>query len=172
MRLRLAAAAAALAPLALSCDGGLKPEIASADCPVGICGVVHFRGAVPDSTDYVRVLVYATIPQSAAELINFVGFSDPLPLGTDSAHYTCCITRLPPGPYGWVLVVWKKLGILDPNSAPTLLREAGAYLDPADTTRFGTVVVPSSAGAGGIDMVADFGRMRSISDFFPAASPR
>jgi hypothetical protein len=171
MRVPLAAAAL-LAPLVLSCDGGLKPEIASTNCPVGICGVVHFRGAVPDSTDYVRVLVYASIPQSAAELTNFVGFSDPLPLGTDSASYTCCITSLPPGPYGWVLVVWKKVGILTPTTAPALLREAGAYLDPSDTTRFGTVVVPTSAGVGSVDMIADYGKMRSISDFFPTASLR
>jgi hypothetical protein len=167
----LPAAAAVLAPLVLSCDGGLNPEIASTNCPVGICGVVHFRGAVPDSTDYVRVLVYATVPQSVTELISFAGFSDPLPLGTDSAVYSCCIGRLPPGSYQWVLVVWKKIGILDANTAPALLREAGAYLDPADTTRFGTVVVPGSGGAGGIDMVADYGKMRSISDFFPSASP-
>jgi len=171
MRFRLAAAIV-LAPLVLRCDGGLKPEIASTNCPVGICGVVHFRGAVPDSTDYVRVLVYASVPTTPAELTSFVGFSDPLPLGADSALYSCCITRLPPGPYGWVLVVWKKVGILDASTAPALLREAGAYLDPADTTRFGTVVVLSSAGAGGVDMVADFGKMRSISDFFPTASLR
>jgi hypothetical protein len=171
MRLRLAAAAI-LAPLALHCDGGLKPEIATTNCPAGICGVVHFRGAVPDSTDYVRVLVYATVPTTAAELTNFVGFSDPLPLGADSAFYTCCITPLQPGPYGWVLVVWKKLGVLNANTAPALLREAGAYLDPADTTRFGTVVVRGGTGAGGVDMVADFGKMRSISDFFPTGSSR
>jgi hypothetical protein len=71
-----------------------------------------------------------------------------------------------------VLVVWKKLGVLNANTAPALLREAGAYLDPADTTRFGTVVVRGGTGAGGVDMVADFGKMRSISDFFPTGSSR
>jgi len=171
MRLRLAAAIV-LTPLALRCDAGLKPEIASTNCPVGICGTVHFRGAVPDSTDYVRVLVYASVPTTLAQLTSFVGFSDPLPLGADSAFYSCCITRLPPGRYGWVLVVWKKVGILDVTTAAALLREAGAYLDPADSARFGSVLVPSSTGAGGVDMVADFGKMRSISDFFPTASLR
>jgi hypothetical protein len=168
--MRFAPVAAVFLPLALACDGGLKPEPASTDCRVGICGTVHFRGALPDSTDYVRVVVYAFVPRTALELTAFAGFSDPLPVGADSAFYTCCITRLPPGPYGWVLVVWKKVGALDVNTAPALLREAGAYLDPADSTSFGTVVVPASGGVGGIDMVADFGRMRSISDFFPPAA--
>ncbi len=169
--MRFRAAAALLASLVLACDGGLKPEPATTNCPAGVCGVVHFRGAVPDSTDYVRVVVYAFVPTTAAELTAFAGFSDPLPLGGDSAFYSCCITPLQPGTYGWILVVWKKLGVLDVTTAPDLLREAGIYFDPSDSTRFGTVAVPANGGVGGIDMVADFGKMRSISDFFPAGSP-
>jgi hypothetical protein len=165
----LAPAAALLALAVLRCDGGLKPELSGSACPAGICGVVHFVGAVPDSTDYVRVVVYATFPDSLDQLTAFAGFSDALPLGADSVPYSCCITALPPGTYAWVLVVWKKVGELTVNTAPALLREIGAYLDPTDTTRFGAVVVPQGSGASGIDMVADFGRMRSISDFFPAA---
>jgi hypothetical protein len=163
------AAVALLALAALRCDGGLKPEVSSTNCSAGICGVIHFLGAVPDSTDYVRVVVYDSIPTSLDQLTQFAGFSDPLPLGADSATYSCCITPLPPGTYGWVLVVWKKVGALTVNTAPALLREMGAYLDPADSTSFGAVVVPAGAGANGIDMVADFGHLRSISDFFPAA---
>ena len=170
--MRFRVAAAALFPLVLSCDGGLQPETATTNCPVGICGMVHFRGAVPDSTDYVRVVVYAAMPRTLADLVSFAGFSDPLPLGADSTFYQCCILRLAPGPYSWVLVVWKKVGVLDVNTAPALLREMGAYLDPADTTRFGTVVVPNGGGTGGVNIVADFGKMRSITDFFPTgASP-
>jgi hypothetical protein len=163
------AAAAVLALCALGCDAGLKPEVASTNCPSGICGVVRFRGAVPDSTDYVRIIVYDSVPRSLPDLIAFAGFSDPLPLGADSARYTCCITPLAPGSYAWVLAVWKKVGPLDVNSAPDLLRELGSYLDPADTTMLGAVVVPPGGGVGGIDIVADFGRMHSLSDFFPAA---
>lgn len=155
--------------LAPGCDGGLKPEYASTYCAAGVCGTVHFRGAVPDSTEWVRVVVYAAIPESASQLTSFAGFSDVLPLGTDSAHYSCCILPLPAGSYAWVIVVWKKLGALDVSTAPDLLREIGGYQDPADTTQFGVVAVPSGGGTGGIDMVADYGRMRSISDFFPSA---
>jgi hypothetical protein len=160
-------AAALLVLFALSCDGGLTPQLTSTTCAVGICGVVHFRGAVPDSTDYVRVVVYRTVPASLSQLTSFAGFSDPLPLGPDSARYTCCITPLPPGAYAWVLVVWKKVGVLDVNSAPALLRAAGSYLDPADTTRLGVATVPAGGGARGVDIVADFGRLQSISAFFP-----
>jgi hypothetical protein len=167
--MRFAPAAALLALAALRCDGGLKPVLAGTSCPAGICGVVHFLGVPPDSTDYVRIVVYATAPDSLDQLVQFAGFSDPLPLGADSAVYSCCITPLAPGSYAWVLVVWKKVGVLTIATAPTLLREIGAYLDPADTTRFGAVVVPANGGADGVDMVADYGHMRSISDFFPAS---
>jgi len=165
-----AAAAALLLPIVLGCDGGLRPETASANCPAGICGIIHFRGAVPDSTEWVRVVVYATAPTSASQLVQFAGLSDVLPLGVDSAFYSCCVAPLPAGAYAWVIVVWKKLGALDVNTAPDLLREVGAYADPADTTQFGTVVVPGGGGAGGVNMVADYGKMRSISDFFPPAA--
>jgi hypothetical protein len=167
--MRLVVGIALLLPLVPGCDGGLKPEMPSTNCSTGICGTVHFRGAAPDSTEWVRVVVYTSIPKNASELTTFAGFSDVLPLSVSTASYSCCITALPPGSYGWVLVVWKKLGALDVSTAPDLLRELGAYQDTADTTRFGTVVVPGSGGVGGIDMVADFGKMRSISDFFPPA---
>jgi len=163
--------AAVLLLLSLGCDGGLQPATTPTSCPAGICGVVQFRGVLPDSTDYVRVVVYRTIPDSLGQVIAFAGFSDPLPQGPDSARYSCCITPLAPGAYAWVLVVWKKLGVLDVNSAPALLRAAGSYLDPADTTRFGTVIVPGGGGAGNVNIVADFGRLQSISDFFPPAPP-
>jgi len=168
--MRFPAAAAVLLPLALGCDGGLQPGITPASCTVGICGVVHLRGAVPDSTDYVRVVVYQAVPDSLDHLTSFAGVSDPLPLGPDSARYTCCVTPLPPGAYAWVLVVWKKLGVLDANSAPSLLMAAGSYLDPADTTKPGVVTVPASGGAGGVNIVADFGQLQSIGAFFPPAA--
>ena len=162
-------AAALLVPLLLSCDGGLAPLNTSTTCPAGICGVVHFRGAVPDSTDYVRVVVYDSMPRSFTQVMSFAGFSDPLPLGPDSALYTCCITTLPPGSYAWVLVVWKKVGQLDVTSAPALLEAAGSYLNPADTAQLGVVAVPAAGGVGRVNIAADFGRLRSISAFFPPA---
>jgi hypothetical protein len=173
-RATVAAAAVALALLlAPGCDAGLKPEAASTYCPAGLCGTVHFRGAVPDSTDWVRVVIYPAVPESASQLTAFAGFSDVLPLGVDSTFYTCCLLGLKPGAYGWVIVVWKKLSdsALSVSTAPSLLREVGAYLNPADTTQFGIAVVPSGGGVSGIDIVADYGKMRSITDFFPPPPP-
>jgi len=170
--MRCGAVAAVPLLLVLGCDAGLRPASVATSCPSGICGVVHFRGAVPDSTDYVRVVVYRAVPESLDQVIGFAGFSDPLPLGPATANYACCITPLAPGTYAWVLVVWKKVGPLDVNSAPSLLMAAGSYLDPADTTRLGAVTVPAGGGAGGVDIVADFGRMQSISAFFPPAAAR
>jgi hypothetical protein len=69
-----------------------------------------------------------------------------------------------------VLVVWKKVGPLDVNSAPALLEEAGSYLNPADTAQLGVVTVSASSGVGGVNIVADFGRLQSISAFFPPAA--
>lgn len=170
MPLHAARAALLVAAFMAGCGGGLEPEPASTACPSGICGTVRFRGAVPDSTDYVRVVVYRTLPTTPGELILFAGFSDPLPLGVDSAFYTCCVSLLSPATYAWVLVVWKKLGTLDFATAPALLREIGSYRDPADTSLLGSVTVPSTGGAPRIDIIADFGKMRSISDFFPPAA--
>jgi len=171
--MRPAVAAVLVLPLVFACDGGLKPEYASTYCPTGICGTIHFRGAVPDSTDWVRVVVYAAIPESASQLTSFAGFSDVLPLGVDSARYSCCLLPLAAGSYAWVITVWKKKSdsALTVTTAADQLREMGAFPNPADTTEFGTVVVPGGGGTGGVDMVADYGKMRSISDFFPTAPP-
>lgn len=163
--------AAVLVLCALGCDAGLRPETPSTACPSGVCGVVHFLGAVPDSTDWVRIAVYQSVPDSLDQLLTFAGISDPLPLGPDSAIYRCCATPLAPGTYAWVLVVWKQRGALDATSAPALLRAAGWYDDPADSTRPGAVTVTAAAGTGGVTIVADFGRMRSLGDLLPPAAP-
>jgi len=165
--MRFPAAAAVLVLCALGCDAGLRPEAPTLACPAGICGVVHFLGAVPDSTDYVRVAVYRTIPDSLDDLLSFAGFSDPLPLGPDSAIYQCCVTPLAPGTYAWVLVVWKDVGALDAATAPALLRAIGSY--GTGGAAMSAVTVPAGGGAGGVDIVADFGKMRSLGDFLPAA---
>lgn len=164
---RLAATALGIAVLA--CNGGLEPITRCA--PVAqICGSLTFRGTVPDSTEWVRVVAYRIMPTTRTELFTFSGPSDPLPYRNPSAEY-----RLPlsPGTYAWVLAVWKKLGTLAPDgsNAEDLLREAGSYLDPADPTRFGPVTVPAS-GKTGINIVVDFDNMHRVSDFFPPAGAR
>src|SRR5512144_2613858 len=73
--------------MVLGCDEGLTPRPTPATCPsgfVGICGTVTFRGAVPDSTDAVYVVAYATFPTTQDDLFLFLPVPPPaLPL--DSA---------------------------------------------------------------------------------------
>ncbi len=135
---------------------------------VGICGTVTFRGTVPDSTDAVYVVVYARFPTTQDDLFLFLPAPPPrLPLdsvGTSGGqHYQLA---LPSGSYAWVLAAWKKVGLISPANADSLLREAGYYRDPSDTTKPGTVVV-SGAGTDHIDFVVDFTNMHPVSFYFP-----
>jgi len=156
--------------LVLGCNDGLQPTtICPADF-VGICGHITFRGTLPDSTDAVYLVAYGTFPQNASDLFNFLPFPPQLlqlpPAGDSVVSYGL---ELPNNQYHWVLAVWKKVGTLNPAdtaSADSLLREAGYYRDPADTTQPGVVTV-HSAGTGDIDFVVDFGNMHSVSYFFP-----
>jgi hypothetical protein len=157
----------------LGCDDGLTPQ---STCPVGfvgICGTVTFRGALPESTDVVYIVAYATFPTSQAELFTFQPLSPPR-LSLDSAaraNPQPYQLPLPDGSYAWVLAAWKKLGILSLATADSLLREAGYYRNPADTTQPGGVVV-SGAGTNAIDFVVDFTNMHPVSFYFPPLAAR
>lgn len=148
-----------------ACGGGLEPEPICAPTLVGVCGTLRFRGPVPDSTDNVFIAAYATFPQTCNDLINnrqpFIPGSVPY---TDSvADYS---VELSPGAYEWVLAVWKKIGTLTLSPADTtLLRVAGYFRDPADTTQPGAVTVPGGGAAGGIDFLVDFDNLRPATDF-------
>ena len=171
IHLRCALVAAGLA--LLGCDDGLTPE---STCPVGfvgICGTVTFRGALPESTDVVYIVAYATFPTSPAELFTFQPLSPPT-LSLDSAaraNPQPYQLPLPDGNYAWVLAAWKKLGLLSLATADSLLREAGYYRNPADTTQPGGVVV-SGAGTNAIDFVVDFTNMHPVSFYFPPLAAR
>ena len=152
---------------AAACNEGLTPQTV---CPTGfqgICGSVTFRGALPESTDVVYVVAYATFPQSQNDLFSFQPLPPPT-LGLDSAARTRSqpyALPLPNGTYHWVLAAWKKQGALSQQNADTLLREAGFYKNPADTTQAGVVVV--NGAATGIDFVVDFTNMHPVSYYFP-----
>jgi len=170
-RFRCAVVAAGLA--LLGCDDGLTPQ---PTCPVGfvgVCGTVTFRGALPESTDVVYIVAYATFPTSTAELFTFQPLSPPT-LALDSAaranpqRYQL---QLPDGSYAWVLAAWKKQGTLSPANADNLLREAGYYRNPADPTQPGVVTV-SGTGTDSIDFVVDFTNMHPVSYYFPPLAAR
>jgi len=158
---------AAFVGLSLGCDGGLEPT--PAGCPtsfVGVCGTVTYRGTVPDSTDLIFTVAYDTFPTSSADLFKFKPKLPPtIPAGGQPFRYSI---PLPAGHYEWVVAVWKKIGNLNPDgsNADTLLRAAGFYRNPADTSQPGVVVV-GTGPTNSIDFVVDFGHMRRICDFFP-----
>ena len=156
-----------IGPVALlaACDGGLQPEPICASTLVGVCGSLRFRGAIPDSTDNVFIAAYATFPQNCNDLIN-----NRRPLIPGSVPYTDSVAAysvpLDPGPYQWLVAVWKKVGQLTLSPADTaLLRVAGYYRNPADTTQPGAVTVPPGAAAGDVNFTADFDNLRPATDF-------
>jgi hypothetical protein len=154
--------AALLALAILACDGGLQPQEVATGCPsgfTGICGTITIRGDIPDSTDQVYIVAYASFPTDPSQLLTFQPPLPPtLPLGDSTVTYTLPVA---PGRYEWVLAVWKKVGPLDPST----LMETGFYRDPADTSLPGVVTFDQVADS--IDFVVDFDQRRSISDWFP-----
>jgi hypothetical protein len=174
MRLRKIAARTAAALALLGCNEGLQPVPVPTSCPqafVGICGQITFRGTLPDSTDVVYLVAYATFPQSKNDLFTFqpvppVTLSLPAP-GDSTLTY---ILPLQNGVYHWVLAVWKKVGTLTISNADTLLRETGYYRDPADTTQPGVVIV-NGVGTDSVNFVVDFTVMHPVSFYFPAPRP-
>ena len=160
----------------LGCDEGLTPRPIPNACQpgfVGVCGTVTFRGALPEATDVVYIVAYATFPTSTAELFTFQPFPPPTLLLDSAARANPQPYQLPlpNGSYAWVLAAWKKVGILLPETADSLLREAGYYRNPADTTQPGVVVV-SGVGTDGIDFVVDFTHMHPVSFYFPPLAAR
>lgn len=163
--LRLVGTALALAAVVTACDKGLQPEPICGAGFVGVCGTIHFRGTLPDSTDNVFVAAYITFPQTCTDLI-----ANRQPFIPGSIPYTDSVAAysvtLPPRGYEWVLAVWKKVGTLQLSPADTaLLRVAGYYRNPADTTQPGVVTVPSGGAAANIDFFADFDHLRPATDF-------
>jgi hypothetical protein len=145
------------------CSGGLEPEPICAPSLVGVCGTLRFRGAIPDSTDNVFITAYTNFPQTCTDLINPRQPFISVPYTDSVAPYG---VELAPGPYDWVLAVWKKTGVLTLSPADTaLLRVAGYYRHPRDSTVPGVVTVPTGASVGDINFVADFDRLRPATDF-------
>ena len=154
-----------LALVLAGCGGGLQPEPICAPSLVGLCGTLRFRGTIPDSTDNVFVAAYAVFPQTCTDLI-----ANRRPVIPGSVTYTDSVAdysvELAPDTYHWVVAVWKKQGSLTLTSADTaLLRVAGYYRDPADTTQPGVVTVSNGSAPGDIDFGVDFDKLRPATDF-------
>jgi len=153
----------AFAPAA--CGGGLAPEPVCAPTLVGACGRLDFRGTIPDSTDNVFIAAFPALPQTCTDLIlnrqPFIPSAVPY-TGTNATYSVA----LQPGDYPWLVAVWKKTGNLTLSNADTaLLRVAGYYRNPADTTQFGVVTVPPGGFVRDVDFTVDFGHLRPATDF-------
>jgi len=72
---------------------------------------------------------------------------------------------LPDGRYEWIVAAWKKVGTLTLTPADTaILREAGFYRDPADTSQPGAVTL-AGAGVDSVDFVVDLDALHPITDY-------
>lgn len=165
MSLRPAVALVAVLTAALACDAGLEPEPICARGLVGVCGTIRFSGPIPDSTDNVFVAAYASFPQTCNDLIfnrqPFIPSS--VPYADSVSLYSI---ELLAGTYEWVLAVWKKVGTLTLTAQDTtLLRVAGYYRDPADSTQPGPVTVPTGAVAANVDFKVNFDSLKPATDF-------
>jgi hypothetical protein len=165
MSLRPAAVLVAVLAAALACDAGLEPEPICARDLVGICGTIRFSGTIPDSTDNVFVAAYASFPQTCNDLI-----FNRQPFIPSSVPYADSVTLysipLLADQYEGVLAVWKKVGQLTLTANDTtLLRVAGYYRNPADSTQPGTVIVPNGGAADSVDFRVNFDSLKPATDF-------
>lgn len=131
---------------------GLKPPTVEQEEKQGsITGSVSFHGAWPDSTEEVRVAVYADFPSQAIDFYKIRAYSDYLPIESSECDYT---VALDPGIYELVMVVLRKQGVgWGPNCF------AGMYYSPVDTTRHGVITVESGQDIFGIDILVDLSRV-------------
>lgn len=165
MSLRPAAVLVAVLVAAMACDAGLEPEPICARALIGVCGTIRFSGTIPGGTDDVFVAAYASFPQTCNDLI-----FNRQPFIPSSVPYTDSVALysipLPANRYEWVLAVWKKIGQLTLTAQDTaLLRVAGYYRSPADSTQPGAVTVPSGAAIGDVDFKVNFDSLRPATDF-------
>jgi len=170
MSLRAAAVLVAVLAAALGCDAGLEPEPICARGLVGLCGTIRFRGAIPDSTADVAVVAYATFPQSCSDLFTFRPIIPPSVPYTDSvATYSLALA---PGRYEWVVAVWRKTypPLTGTVRDTAVLRAAGHFRDPSDSTRPGAVTVPNGPATGDVNFVVNFDSLRPVSHYFPCAA--
>lgn len=163
--MRWIVALTAVAAASSGCDAGLQPEPVCATSLIGLCGRLRFQGTVPANTDNVFVAAYLNFPQTCLDVINnrqpIIPGSVPF---TDSA--TDYSIALPPGTYHWVLAVWKKPGPFTLTVDDTqLVRVAGYYRNPADSSQPGSVLVPNGAAAADINFVVNFDSLRPATDF-------
>ena len=120
-------------------DHGLGPVVQ------GIRGTVYFQGAWPEDILEVRVVVAKDYPPES--FLDLSGYSDAIPLVSDSASYEI---ETAPGSYGFVAVACRR----SPNWDTRCL--LGVYHVQGDPATPRSVEVPSGDFTCDIDIVVDF----------------
>ena len=129
-------------------------------------GRVTFQGTAPDSTEGVLIVAYPVFPRSRNDLLTFQPFPPPPSLPRPFTGSQFYAVPLGNGRYEWVVAVWKKVGNLTLSANDTtLLRVAGYYRNPADTTQPGSVTVPTGSVTDSVDFKIDFDNLRPATDF-------
>lgn len=128
-------------------DHGLKPTEPEAENEKGsISGTVFFEGSWPDSTEEVRVAVYAGFPTEQMDF--YMGaYSDSLHRWVHQCDYS---VELSPGTYELIMVVLRKQGeFWSPDCF------AGMYYSPSDSTHHGVVALEKGQNLVDIDISVD-----------------
>ncbi len=131
------------------CPDGIEPVPFQ-----GISGTVTFIGDVPKNTDWVRLVVYKNMPQEPLDLLDFIAFTDTLPLALSSSPY---LLGLQADDYAWLPLVWKEK---DADLTPDALRVIGWYTaggDPFDPPQ--SVAVEEGRETDGVNLIGDFGSL-------------
>ena len=129
----------------LGCADGLEPVPFQ-----GVSGTVTYIGEPPDSTDWVRLAVYESLPKDVVDLLGFVAVSDTLFLGASEVPYSIA---LDPGAYLWLPAVWKKAGL---PISPTSLKVGGWYTGGETSGRPFPFVVEAEGETANINLTVDF----------------
>ena len=146
---------------AASCDDhGLAPPSPYE----GIAGRITYKGAWPDTTEWVRLAVFKKLPATVLDIpLNPPLFSDTLPRFVDSHDYQLDV---PPGTYEWVVLAWKPLKRL-PASDFSGLDTLGMYAVPGTLDQPRAISVPEEGQLSGVDIEADFARLVPVSPILP-----
>lgn len=150
--------AALVGLVGFACTDGLEPVPFQ-----GISGTVRFVGTVPDSTEWVRLVVFRQLPQQPLDLLGFAAFTDTLALSGGNTTY---LLNLDTGDYAWIPLVWKRQ---DAPLAPEALRVIGWYTSGAGPFDSPVPVgVARNAETADVDLTGDFDQLLTAEEALEA----
>jgi len=148
----------ALAIYIVGCDHGISPKVEPPR--TGFSGKIIFVGSWPNDVYQTRVVAFRETIRTPADFnVLNVGFiSDTIPYGVSEFIYESdknpLIAPQPSAKFNYIVVAQS----IVPNPAPIRehWRVAGIYLDPADSTKYGSVKIEEGIFKRNIDIKVDF----------------